>query len=73
MRPSVISYSVSAMLDLLFGDPFILEGGGRIKFQRMHGMTGEFKPGLTFNGRVKAGKLHNFYPEEQLDIPSSKH
>lgn len=70
MRPSVILCSISAVLDLLFVDPFILEGRGRLKFQRMHGMTGEFKPGLIFNGRVKAGILHNFYPGEQLDSPS---
>jgi len=70
MRLSVIS---SAMLDVLFVHPFILEGGGRLKFQRMHGMTGEFKSGLIFNGRVKTGILHNFYPGEQLDIPSSKY
>lgn len=73
MRPSVISCSISAMLDVLFVHPFILEGEGRLKFQCMHGMTGEFKPGLIFNGTVKTGILHNFYPGEQLDIPSSKY
>lgn len=60
MRPSVISYNISAMLDILFIHPFIFEGG--LKFQCMYKMTGEFKPGLTFNGRVKTGTLHNFYP-----------
>lgn len=59
------------MLHPLFIHPLIFDRG--LKFQGLHGMIRERKPGLTLSGRGKTGTHQNFYPKEQLDIRSSKY
>lgn len=59
------------MLDTLVIHPLILTGD--LSLSACVGMMREFKPGLTLAGRGKTGTHQNFYPKEQLDIPSSKY